>query len=82
MRDPERPAFILPNGEKYDNPRGLPQEWLLAFIHRDHDQLAIDLLRAWDKSHSTDRRVKRWIRIFTLVQAMLTVFLMVAKFFR
>ncbi len=27
--------FVLPNGEKYDNPRGLPEKWLTAYLERN-----------------------------------------------
>jgi hypothetical protein len=74
--------FILPNGEKYDNPRRMPEKWLSAYLKREPAMLAIDVIRAWDKAHATERWFKRWILISNLVSAVLGILLVIAKFFR
>jgi hypothetical protein len=91
VRDPKLQApteFPLPNGDTYHNPRRLPEKWLKAYLDRHPQLLAIDVMRAWDKSvqlerksAQLERRLQRWILVSNLVSAVLGVLLVLAKFF-
>lgn len=47
--------FILPNGAVYDNPRGMPEKWIVAYLKRHPEMLAIDVMRVWDRNAATER---------------------------
>ena len=85
VRDPNLQApseFILPNGETYNNPRGMPEKWLRAYLQREPAMLAVDVIRAWDKSHATEQRLKRRIMVSNLISGVLGILLLIAKLFR
>jgi hypothetical protein len=85
VRDPNLQApteFILPNGDRYNNPRRMSEKWLRTYLKREPAMLAIDVIRAWDKTHAVEQRFKRWILISNLISAVLGILLVIAKFFR
>jgi hypothetical protein len=51
----KKPALILPG---YDNPRKLPETWIMHYLERDRSRLAVDLLRAFDENFKLQRRVR------------------------
>jgi hypothetical protein len=87
MRDPKLVApteFLLSTGEIYDNPRRLPEKWLQAYLSRHPQLLAIDVMRAWDKSQKIERRLRfqAYIAVINFATAVLGLALMLAKFLR
>lgn len=55
--------------ERYDNPRGLPKGWLVAFLSRDPAQLALDVMRAFDENF----KLRTEVRGYKLKIAVLTI---------
>lgn len=56
LRDPELRKAI----EAYDNPRGLPEGWIVGYLTRNRLQLAIDVMRAFDENARVERINKRY----------------------
>jgi hypothetical protein len=57
--------------ERYDNPRGLPENWIVAYLGRDKAQLALDVMRAFDHSHAVQKSCRRWILALTVSSSVL-----------
>lgn len=49
----------------YDNPRGLPTNWIKNYLDRPKPQLALDVMRAFDENWKLHRRMARyrWVNI-------------------
>jgi hypothetical protein len=50
----------------YENPRGLPEAWLKRYLSLDRAQLALDVIKAFDKNYQLERanahlRVTVWV---------------------
>jgi hypothetical protein len=50
----------------YENPRGLPEAWLRRYLSIDRAQLALDVIKAFDKNYQLERanahlRVTVWV---------------------
>lgn len=59
----KRTAEIPPD---YENPRGLPEAWLKRYLSLDRAQLALDVIKAFDKNYQLERanarlRITVWI---------------------
>ena len=55
---------------KHENPRGLPEKWIHAYLERDRILLALDVMRVFDKSAKVEEKLGWnviWIRILTAV---------------
>lgn len=46
--------------ESYDNPRGMPEKWILGYLGRNRLQLAIDVMRAFDENAKLRRTINRY----------------------
>jgi hypothetical protein len=57
--------------ERYDNPRNLPKGWIVAYLGRDKAQLALDVMRAFDKAHAVRKSCQRWIVGLTVASSVL-----------
>lgn len=44
----------------YKNPRKLPEKWIKAYLERDKEMLALDVMRAFDENADLKRRVDRY----------------------
>ena len=54
----------------YENPRGLQKNWLELYLGRPRPQLAIDVIRAFDKNYKLERsngRLKLLIYFMALI---------------
>lgn len=54
----------------YENPRRLPKKWLELYLGRPRPQLAIDVVRAFDKNYTLERsngRLKLLIYFMALI---------------
>jgi len=54
----------------YENPRGLPEAWLKRYLSLDRAQLALDVIKAFDKNFELERsnaRLKITVWIMSLV---------------
>jgi hypothetical protein len=50
----------------YENPRGLPEAWIDKYLGLDNVQLAIDVIKAFDKNYQLERtnahlRMTLWV---------------------
>lgn len=56
--------------EDYENPRGLPEAWLKRYLSLDRAQLALDVIKAFDKNYQVERengRLRTMVWIMSLV---------------
>jgi hypothetical protein len=44
---------------EYGNPRGMPEGWIRGHLTKSKPQLAIDVIRAFDKDFDLERRLRR-----------------------
>jgi hypothetical protein len=54
----------------YANPRGLPEAWLKRYLSLDRAQLALDVIKAFDKNFELERsnaRLKTTVWIMSLI---------------
>lgn len=54
----------------YANPRGLPEAWLKRYLSLDRAQLALDVIKAFDKNFELERangRLKMTVWIMSLI---------------
>jgi hypothetical protein len=56
------------SGFQYENPRRLPEAWIRNYLQRKPEQLALDVMRAFDMKCRLERKVdvqRIWIRVLT-----------------
>lgn len=53
---------------KYDNPRGIPENWVNNYLNREPRQLALDVMRAFDENWKLQRKldIAKW-KVWTLL---------------
>jgi hypothetical protein len=67
LRNPPPVPEIPPD---YANPRGLPEAWLRRYLSLDRAQLALDVIKAFDKNFELERangRLKMTVWIMSLI---------------
>lgn len=71
MRDQQFVAHdsVKPTLSKYKNPRKLPENWIRAYLERDKEMLALDVMRAFDETAELKRRerLKFWYAVALLL---------------
>jgi hypothetical protein len=50
----------------YENPRGIPEQWVERYLNREPRQLALDVMRAFDENWKLQRQlqvadIKVWV---------------------
>jgi hypothetical protein len=72
---------------KYENPRKLPEKWLVAYLERKPELLALDVMRAFDENAELKREALRFrhavvmLVLYALLDYAHPIYAWIAKFF-